>query len=581
MAVDKRHRRFIRALVVTCAITPWITLASPASAEEAGIATIPHDVVRLAVDQPGSLVVVNGFSTDVVVQVTPTARDTDGAPVEVDVGGVEGVLRPGGSLAVELTLPAGVGAEIEGFALVTATRVDNQEATSLRVKLASPAAPLPVPAVTSWETIGGVWRHTDSPSIPLKGSCPVGEAAWTKDINLVAPGAHLTATFHCVENGLTMAYPQGQKPGLYKGELAVGTEKIAISFTQTRPVWIALLLVLLGAAVSMWATAQVTVVRPLKRLLHDKQAGASAPLPGGFTELGTPKLDDRLTRYRARWWRTYLDKDVGDAVKEAETEVKALTTAREEAAKLPEALSDLREELDSALPDSQATAMWEAAAQIDSTSRTFNGSETISEIRTFTSALRTLDNVHGYRNTLSAMYRLLPDQSATDLAMATSHRLELLDQRLRTSTTGKQLTAINADDEERQVDAAIRALRGTCRAGFAGDQHITPPGQPGGAMLPASVITPWPEVIRRIQRFAARTWDRAPNWVLFVIAFTAAILAAHAAFYEGEPWGTPLDIVAAFSYGATTFVAAFTLSTYFGDLGKEVKTAPAGAARQP
>lgn len=577
--------------VATIAVTTLFSAAVAALADDppSGFTVLPLGDVVLTRAGTAALTVVNGTRNPVSVEVTVALRDEDGKPLDAHATPDRLTKVEAGASAV-VTLDT---AE-SGTGVVIVTAVGPGRGTPFVVQRTVKSAPnqLPDPAVTSWEfTDDPLWLHNQT-QIPLAKPC--GDTKWSAKVTLAGSGRSVVADVVCDASNLKVSYPLTTQAGTYKGTLKISDDiSVAITLTRTLPFWIAGFLVLLGAAVTWWATAQVTLFNRLRGLRRDltsadksvadakEEHAKSQPRHGakargaiGYLRLrDVPALDKLEMRYpqKRHGLKPYLAAvptaelaAVSATVESIQTDAKSITGE-------PSLLNDLEgklSELDSLLPaagdgfplSSLAERYFEApwvfaGASLDDISRLtaiLGASGRIAELKKALNSLP-IASLEDYQ--ASAVFRALKKLEANELL-------------IRSAAEPSTPLQKGLDDDLRIVEAMHRVLMSSASIKDLADAGVAPAPPVALPYVPLPAFGLLERLASSARAQAALLRERVPNMLLFVVAFAAALLAAYAAFYVDKPWGYGIDWLAALIYGATTLAASLTLSTYFGDLVK-------------
>jgi hypothetical protein len=600
----------VRALALVALGFAALTVSATASVaddEPSGFVVLAPEALEARDGKfTGTFTLVNGTPERLAVSVTPVVIDDAGAALDADVEFTAGSSSiPAGEyaqVAVSVTAPA------SGTVVVTAVNVSRQVIAVVEHAIATSTTPSPLPAVNEWEFTNDLLNGEAHSQIPLKSVC---DPAWPgMSVTLAGDGRSVQAKAKCAAGVLDLTVPDAS-PGLYKGALKLSdTDTVAITMTRTPPMWLAIVLTLAGAAAAWWAGAQLNLIQPIAQR-RTRQTELDAGFKSALSTLVTKLREEGKTPPEVVKALEGTSARQAADLPHLETEYKrplrirffaAIPTARftavtaeldsiaKDEGLLPElaekltALHSIKAEL-SAKPYASEVADYplvvSAASYLRAEDRPpFRGQSTVADVQAITRVLATLQETRTAGETiLRRVNHPLGDADRAVLFAALTKAEEVA------------LAIGAADDAQVVLDSGIVKTLRRIQANTAALNAIGSAAQPqltgrdatvaATSGAPVSVSLEWPswEQLRKSLSTAAvpllNALGRSPNWLLFGIALTAALLTGYAAFYAGKPWGSPIDIIAAFVYGATTLAASLSLSTYLGDLGEPRRTAAA------
>lgn len=554
-----------------------------------GFTVVPGDALVLS--QPtsagpatGTITVGNGTNQPIEVRVTAVLRDADSKkvtpaplvePKTLLVGDVE-----------EFEISA-AGVE-EGTVLVTAIGVsDNAQVAVVELPVSTVTKDdpkTPQPAVSEWKVTRGTWgtgKAVETMNIPQKATC---SPKWkAQDLVLAGSSGSVPTQVTCNSDGqLEVSYASdGIMPGVYTGTIKFGDDALAITLTQQRPFWMALILPSLGVLVVWAATAFWTVVRPLQKIGKGltaaeqavKDAARAIPITVETDFAAETKLVASYRKPRFFWPLVTV------LTPAATTELeKALATREEDAGLLPklQEARDMLEDKRSWLADGTPLRKRADAYFAETPGWRYRGAETIAKIAALAQIATLREDLRDVKDTAVSLGAcLLRPTERTELRAV---RAEI-----------ERLSALVDDSDDAAavltggLVESVRAVRANCTALYASVHAGTSPGTGTSATLEATGLPPLTQVpspaglpipdlrpiLDSLARVAATAAGVAAPWILYLVTAAIAFYAGLEAFYFDKPWGTGRDYVAAFIYGATVLAVSLSLGTFFSKRGQK------------
>lgn len=601
---------FVRMLLATV-LSLWASTAaaSPSLAEGdvTGFVVLTPKALQ-AKDNTfvGTVTMVNGTTQPLTITVTAALFDAEGnaVPTSIDLKSEKAVIKAGDSSQFSITASrAG-----SGTLIVHARDVTNAVIAISEQRLATASTPTPVAAVKEWAVIDDKWQGGTHSQIPLSESC---NPAWEGGkAALAKAGTSIEVMATCNGKYLDLVTPE-MEPGVYKGVLDLSSDvKVAITVTRSRPIMLAGILAMLGAALALIANVHLKLMQPI-RSRRNRQDTANASFQAAKTlqrdkvpslpvevvaaiDFASPReavgLADLETSYGKKFWRGHFWRNlVATLPTEKLTAVAIDLDSIENDANLVDRMIANLVELDkvrkSFAPDQTPTSakypLWGSAAAFFEKDWIFRGEPSLTSIAGHAKILSALSKLEPARNDLAAIYDELWDPSQRTAALMAYQTIAQIESEIGAADDAAPALADRIDKESREVQATIAALKAIPKQPQAVNTGRDS-GSPVSSLLPlAPIKIGWPgyeqfkNALESIKPEVSASLDRAPNWLLFVVTLIAALLAGYAALYSGRAWGSELDIVAAFVYGATTIAASISLSTYFGNFVKIPMTAAA------
>lgn len=620
--------------------------AAVARADEAspptGVSVVPGD--NLVLSQPTSagpatatITIGNGTDQPIEVRLTAVLRDKDAkkvtpstlsGPETLDIGDVE-------------EFEIGATGVDDGVVLVTAVAAsDKTQVAVVELPVSTVTeddSKAPQPAVSEWKVTQGTWgtgrlsswvqRRTaardEQPvtftqaqatkkdcldlksdakgqgdevtcvrmNIPQKAEC----SQWTsQDLVLAGSSGSVPARVICNLDGqLQVSYASdGIRPGLYSGTVKFGDAELAVTLTQQRPFWTALLLAASGMLLVWIATSLWTIVGPLARAHGRLRAAESETLEATKQRIkGNPPRPEIVLALRA------MSPDVGPELARvasymkpkiiwplvavlpsaAAAELDKAVGERQQDATHVDSLVDALETLDARrqglVPNKplrkQADRFFATAPGWK-----YRGAETIAKISALTQVAILRADLKKIKDiAVSLGGPLLPEaeRAALRVVRAEIERLsELVD---------------DADDAAALLTGglveSVRAVRANCTALFVSVNGEALANELGGttegavppqvkAVIEGGLLIPGlSQMLDGLTKAAAVVAGGVAPWLLYLITAVVAFYAGLEAFYFDKPWGTGRDYIAAFIYGATVLAVSLSLGTFFSKRGQK------------
>lgn len=554
-----------------------------------GFAVLPTSAIELSEAGTAVATVVNGTNVPVDVRVSLALRDQEGEAIAVvATPSVLQDLAAGSSTSVTISAE-GTG---HGVAVFTAIGPANETVGVSEHELKTQAKPTPALAVSAWEfTDDPLWPRNVT-RIPLTAPCV--DTTWTRSVTLAGGGRSVTAGVTCDASTLKLTYPFWSTwPGTYTGMLEISDEStVEITLTRAWPFWFAALLMLVGALTMWFATANVALVQRLSNL-HKRNDSATADMkkkaaawmppkeepgwepiktalanvkprePAGLKELLERFSKDNLKKNR---WRLFVEQLPTTELAAVTAEVESIEADSALIGDLAVKLKQLSKVTTQVVGD---FPLKQAADRYFQKDWPFRGKPTLIDVEALTVVLGAVAHIGELRKQLLSINKdeLTPTQLAT--VFHAREKLEGVELLIKTAEDPRTPIEKGFDVDLRSVEATIRAIPRDATMQEARDAEsrgvdLLPIELPGLDGLKGALAT----IGSQIGKFL----HYAPNWLLFIVAFTGAMLAGYMAFYAGKPWGSIVDCIAAIIYGATTLAASLTLSTYFGGIVRRPDT---------
>lgn len=600
VAVIARTARFRSRIALTLVGLTLFAFATPARAQSAPdpIAFI-GDSTTVTGGDPSPVVVINTSTAALSLTVATDVRQDDGSPIALTSNTASDPsianLQPGKSATFTLTrTDAAATTTGAGFLLVTVTQVGASGPTAIVKHPLSVGIAKLKPAVTSWKLTSELRDDSvqDRP-IPLDSpsNCEGLVDGKTVPGTLNSGSETVTVTGTCQTksvNGskasLALAFGPIPRVGTYTGDLTVDGTKVSLELRVSRPIILAIILILIGLTLAFifhfYVANSYRVGRVAAALEHldseaqvaqDAFVQASDGNPWHNYSIGVgarrqaAELVERATKSTTNnwWWWLRSSDDVDADLKSATADG---ATLKGQIASWPAVADELSALADVDLSPAEqelVTNLWtwrNATLAPEVAARTLEPDEWVKLGTNAAAAAKAL----GLAKVALELSAAVERYDGADDQLETPDLLILFEARAKKREALAELKRAATPDEvaKLEIQADLDAVRRLLdqlppvrpagkAAGYTSANFIAAdlPEWVGATLAAAATAPTYTEQTGHLPSpRAIRGW----NWALFVIVGFAAIWAGLVGAYFDKAWGTPRDIVTMLLWGFGT-----------------------------